>query len=295
MSELYSWLKEKKAEKREDQPESAAVMVEQQAEAKAPGAAGKELAPRAPEESQPAAVEETVPGRFDLEMADWRVKTVLDHRTIVGEQYRFLRSKLQTLQAQKDIKTVLVTSSVPAEGKTFTACCLAGILAQGSGKKVLLLDADLRKPSAAQNFGMNGTGGPRGLTQVLRGEVPLENALLRCSNLDFYFLPAGSVAPDAAELLCSPRLENAVKGMRLMFDWVIIDSPPVLPLADASRLVPLSDTVLLVIWANKTPAGLINQAIQMIGRGTICGAVLNRVPQIKAMHYYSHYATSKPR
>jgi capsular exopolysaccharide synthesis family protein len=229
------------------------------------------------------------PIRFDLEMADWRIKTVLDHQSLVGEQYRFLRAKLAAMQKQRGIKTILVTSSTALEGKTFTACCLAGILAQEPSKRVLLVDADLRRPRAGRNLGLDETVVPGGFSQMLRDEAGLKDSLLRCSNLDFYFLPSGTTVENPSELLSSPNLERQVKHMAFLFDWIVMDCPPALALADVARLAPLCDTVLLVVWADKTPVKMINQAIQMIGREQICGIVLNRARDSSSYYYYYRY------
>ncbi len=292
MSELFKWLKKTEFDRRgglsgggvgeaDLHPAVPESTVNPDAQGPAPAKVG------------PTRLDKLSPVKFGLEMADWRIRTVLDHQTLVGEQYRFLRAKLALLKKQRGIRTILVTSSIPAEGKTFTACCLSGILAQEPGRRVLLIDADLRKPRAAFNLGLNGSSGPGGFAQVLQGEIQLGEALLRCSNLDFFLLPAGMVPDNPSELLTSPNLERIIKDSAELFDWVIVDCPPVLALSDATRLAPLCDTVLLVVWANKTSSKLIKQSIQMIGRDQICGVVMNRALHFKSSRYryYKHYSS----
>jgi capsular exopolysaccharide synthesis family protein len=150
----------------------------------------------------------------------------------------------------------------------------------------LLVDADLRKPKAAENLGMDQNGAPEGLSQILQGRAELEHVLLRSETLDFLFLPAGPVPSHPSELLASNNLERVIQRMAAMSDWVVIDAPPILSLADATRLAPLCDAVLLVVQANATPAKIVNRAIQQIGRERVAGIVLNRVKQHHSSAYY---------
>ena len=228
-------------------------------------------------------------GRFDLSAADRQIRNILDPLTMVGEQFRMLRSKLELMQRHRGIKTLLVTSSIPREGKTFTACGLAGVIAQEPGKRVILIDADMRKPKSGSDLGINGLSMAAGLSQVLRGEAGFHEMLLNSTNLEFYFLPSGPLPPNPSELLSSPALERTIKSAAESFDWVIIDSPPALSLADATLIVPVCDAVLLVVHANATPTKLISDAIQRIGREKICGVVMNRLKHIQSSRYYYRY------
>ena len=237
----------------------------------------------------PARIEVAESARFNLAAADYLVKTVLDPLTAAGEQYRLLRSKLAQMQKERGIKIVLVTSSVPFEGKTFTACCLAGVIGLEPGKRVLLIDADLRKATVPKELGMNGDGPAQGLMQVLRGERSAEEVLLKGTEGEFYLLPAGPVPEDLAELLSSILLERTIKSLAPNFDWVIIDSPPVMSMADATIIAPLCDAVLLVVHLEKTSAKVIRKAIQQIGQSRICGVVLNRGRHLEQPRYYYRY------
>ncbi len=280
MSELFSLFKKTEAQKRSVNP------------LRGPGTAGleKEVLDTGSEVAVTSAPT-LIPSqsKFDLELADSRIKAVLDSRTLPGEQFRFLRARLGQLQRQHGIKKLLITSSLPGEGKTFTACCLAGILAQEPGKRVLLIDADLRKPCAAQNLGLYEREQPGGLSRILAGSMSLEEALLSSSTMDFFFLPAGPEAANPSELLASNNLERVIQQVNQLFDWVVVDSPPVLTLADPSRLAPLCDAVLMVVQANKTPSKLILKAVQMVGRDLVCGVVMNRVLNLQSSRYYRHY------
>jgi protein-tyrosine kinase len=247
--------------------------------------------------SEPEAVEVEIcsADKFDLNQASLQIKNVLDPLTLVGEQFRSLRSKLGLMQKQRGIKVVLVTSSVPDEGKTFTASGLAGVFAQEPGKRVLLIDADMRKPKSGLVFGLNGSIGTVGLSRVLCGEMNFLQGLLLSTNPAFHFMPSGPLPLNPSELLSSQKMEQILKAAATKFDWVIIDSPPVLALSDTSLLTPLCDAVVLVVRAGSTPSKLILNTIDQIGRDRICGVVLNRQKRIHSSRYYYQYYYRSPK
>jgi capsular exopolysaccharide synthesis family protein len=232
-------------------------------------------------------------GTFDLDRADIRVRKIIeDPVTVAGEQFRLVRAKLAAVQKERPIKTVLVTSSIPSEGKTFTACCLAGILAREPGKRVLLIDADLRTGNARRVLGVELQSPPRGLGEILRGQndLPsLDRSIQRCAQSNFYFLPSGEVFDNPTELLSSPRLEQLLQDLAPSFDWILVDSAPLLNLADANLAAPLCDATLLVACAGKTPTKFVQTAIQKIGPQRVIGVLLNRVRRLPSSSYYSRY------
>jgi capsular exopolysaccharide synthesis family protein len=227
--------------------------------------------------------------RLDLNLADARIRSVLNPLTLVGEQYRILRSKLSLMQRQRGIKTLLVASALPGEGKTFTACCLAGILAQEPGRRVLLIDADLRKPRTSRSLGLDSGAQLSGLSQVLRGEAAVDEVLVKSTTSDLFLLPAGPVPGDPAELLGSAHFEAVLRRMAEIFDWIVVDSAPVIALSDATHISPFCDAAILVVQAAKTPSRMIKEAIQRMGRDKICGVVMNRARPAKSSAYYYHY------
>ena len=229
---------------------------------------------------------------FDLESADARIKLVLQDESIAGEQFRLLRAKLSFLQRQQPLRILLISSAVAGEGKTLTACSLASVLAQERGKRVLLIDADLRRAGTTTSLGLRRTPELGGLSQILQGEASVDDVLLNCANRDLHFLPAGRPVPNPADLLSSHIFQRELKNLMPLFDWILIDSPPIIPLADANLLVSLCDGVLLVVHATKTPAKYIKQAIERIGKPKLCGVVLNCVQHPKSSPYY-YYKTQK--
>jgi protein-tyrosine kinase len=289
MSEIFEFLRKTGGEQEKSAliPESE-LNIPELFELKAPSI---ELAQEQPEvqESKPLEVEICGSDKFDLVNASLQIRDVLDPLTIVGEQFRFLRSKLGMMQKQRGTKIILVTSTVPEEGKTFTASGLTGVFAQEPGKRVVLIDADMRKPKSGYNFGLNGSASSTGLSLVLQGSIPFKDALRTSINPGFCFMPSGPLPPNPSELLSSPLLEQTIKTAAQNFDWVIVDSPPVLSLSDTMLIAPLCDVVVLVMRANSTPVKLVQNTINQLGRERICGVVINRQKYIPTSKYYYQY------
>jgi polysaccharide biosynthesis transport protein len=284
MSELFKWLSKTEGRRAENASAQALDIGAQDDIA---------YDPIVPIEAPPA--RPTIPSHaeYDFHLADPKITSILDAGTIPGEQFRFLRARLSLLQRQQGFKKLLVTSSVPEEGKTFVACCLAGILAQEPGKRVLLIDADLRMPRTAKELGLEREGELVGLSQILQRTHTLNEALIKLSGMEFFYLPPGEIPQNPSELLASSGLEHLLRETAQMFDWVIIDAPPVLNVADPAHLAPLCDTVLLVIRAERTPAKLIQKAIETVGKSRICGILMNRANIHRNTRYYYKYYYSK--
>jgi capsular exopolysaccharide synthesis family protein len=232
-------------------------------------------------------------GTFDFARATHQMQSVIDPMTMFGEQFRVLRTKLGLMQKQTGIKTILISSTVPQEGKSFTACALAGVFAQEQGKRVVVIDADMRKTGSGKDFGLNGNNNVAGTAQVLQGVKDFRSLLLKSINPEFWFLPSGSLPKNPSELLSSPALESMLKFAADNFDWVIVDAPPVLALSDPTLIAPLCDSVIFVVRANSTPSKLVLDAINRIGKERICGVVLSRQKQMRTSRYYYQYYYQK--
>jgi capsular exopolysaccharide synthesis family protein len=294
MSEIFNFLKKTETERKKALPISRQEPILNGAkDTKAP--VEDYTVSSAIEEPASAEVEICHADRFDLTQASLQIKSILNPLTLVGEQFRLLRSRLGLLQKQRGIKTILVTSTVPEEGKTFTASGLVGVFAQEPGKRVLLIDADMRKPKSGRNFGLNGSSVNTGLSEVLRGSTDFQNALLTSENPEFSFLPSGSLPANPSELLGASIFESILRTASENFDWIILDSPPVMSLSDTTLLSPLCDAVILVVRANSTPSALIEDTVNRIGRDHICGVVLNRQKQIHQSRYYYQYYYRKSK
>lgn len=215
--------------------------------------------------------------------------TLHNPRSPVSEAYRTLRSTLRYATMERPIRTLLVTSATEGEGKTVTAANLAVSIAD-TGKRVVLVDADLRRPSQHVLFEKERTAG---LTTLLAGDLELSAVLLRTDVENLLLLPAGPIPPNPSELLESPQMEAALNQLAEMSDMVIVDVPPVLAVTDACALTSKVDAVMLVVLAGKATSDLIAQAVRTLqhARSHLIGAVLNRVKVTRHTpynHYYSY-------
>jgi capsular exopolysaccharide synthesis family protein len=208
----------------------------------------------------------------------------------ISEAYRALRTSVLLSLAEQPPKVLLVTSSQPGEGKTSTSLNLAATLAQ-KGSRVLLVDADMRRPGLSKALRM-ATG--NGLSGILTGAYEYDETLLkRVEGLDtLYLLSAGSRAPNPAELLCSIKMEKLVQTLRQNFDHVVIDSPPILPITDATIISTLVDGVIMVVESDKTSRAALNRACRVMEHsgGRILGTVFNKVDTRRDGYYgYRYY------
>jgi capsular exopolysaccharide synthesis family protein len=205
-----------------------------------------------------------------------------------GEAYRALRTSLVFTSGGESTRIIAITSAQPLEGKTTTACNLAIVLALG-GARVLLIDADMRRPAVQRVLGLeNGIG----LSHLLTGQARVREAIQRIDDPSLYVVTAGRTPPNPSELLASERMKRLVQNLATgPFDWVIIDTPPVLAVTDAVVLTPLVSGVTLVLGAEMTRRRLAERAVQMLtlSKPRVMGAVLNRVNFDRNKYYYSRY------
>lgn len=201
---------------------------------------------------------------------------VLDHLSFVTESFRTLRARLRFTEVDRPSRTILVTSAVPSEGKTTVATNLALTLAQGDAR-VCLVDADLRRPNVAATMGLDGTVG---LTNVLVGGYPLESALVEWGDGLLTVLPAGTLPPDPGELLGSNQMKLLIDELAAGYDYVIFDTPPLGPVADAAVLALNVDGAIVVSRYSKGNRVKLVKALQALKEGNvrILGTVLNAVP-----------------
>ena len=205
------------------------------------------------------------------------------------EQFRRLRSRLCQLSSKSSLKTLLVSSALAEEGKTFVSANLALALAKQNENKVLLVDGDLRKPSLHRLLGAPDCPG---LADLLAGRVDLPEAVQAGAIENLWFLPGGTPPENAAELLGRKQLTTVWDQLTAIFDWIIVDSSPVLPVSDATVLSRLCNGVLLVTRANSTPYTSVQQAIHEFSDAPLLGVVLNRAKELShhSSYYYSRYA-----
>jgi capsular exopolysaccharide synthesis family protein len=192
---------------------------------------------------------------------DGRVITYVDRFSHIAEQFKILRTNLYALSPENPIKTVIITSSHAWEGKTMTSCNLAASLSMDKEKKVLIIDADMRKPAVHEMFGI-----PQepGFADILTGAVSIEKFTAKPAVGDLYIIPAGKIADDPAVILNQANIEPVISKLKTKFDYMIFDTPPVLEFTDASVLGAICDAVILVVKASATQEHALEEAFNML-------------------------------
>jgi len=210
-------------------------------------------------------------------------RMVVEPLSSLGEAVRAMRISLEL--SSTNSKVVLVTSALPAEGKSTAAMLLAASSAS-SGKKTILIDCDLHHQATSQV--LQDTRRP-GLSDLLRGTAELEDVLIKDPVTSTYVIPTGSRVPNAADLLMSPRMRNLIAALREEFDYIVIDTAPLLPVVDALVLTSLTDRVLMIVEWNQTPRASITEALKLLRPEAhrIAGIVLNKV-DLNQMPRYSY-------
>jgi capsular exopolysaccharide synthesis family protein len=194
------------------------------------------------------------------------------HHDAVADQFRGVSSQLYKIRQSRPVTSVLISSAAAGEGRTFVAANLGLALAQQPGKRVLLIDGDMRKPGLHKYLG---TEAEPGLSEFLSGRVDAPAIIQRGPIRGVFFIPSGGARVDAAELLANGRLKGLLERAA-RFDWIVLDSPAAGAVCDASIMAGSCDGVLLVVQATKTPSVLAEKAIQQFAGRPILGAVVNR-------------------
>ncbi|OCT11020.1 capsular biosynthesis protein [Paenibacillus pectinilyticus] len=205
----------------------------------------------------------------------------------VSEAYRTLRTNIQFSSIDHMMKTVLITSAQPAEGKSTTAANLSVAYAQ-EGKKVLLIDADLRKPTIHHYFAKSNR---YGLTSTLANQTEIEEVIFKTTVENLFIITSGPIPPNPSELLMSQKMTALLADMATQFDMIIIDSPPTLAVADAQILATKCDGVVMVISEGKVKRDVARKAIENLERvqAKILGVVLNNKRHKKSDVSYNYY------
>jgi receptor protein-tyrosine kinase len=207
------------------------------------------------------------------------------------EQYRRLAASLHQAQIGSGMRVVMISSALPGEGKTLTAANLSLTLSESYDRRVLLVDADLRRPSLHKLFRLPSSPGLTENLMVSDGRaLPLHRVSPNLS-----VLTAGEVDLDPMAGLTSPRMRQILSEARETFDWVIVDTPPVGLLSDASLLADNVDTTLFVVKAEETPYDLVKRAVDVLGARRVLGVVLNRADANVHRHGYGYHYHSRYR
>jgi capsular exopolysaccharide synthesis family protein len=214
-----------------------------------------------------------------------RLVTLADGDTPATEAFRLLSVRLRHLRRDRTLQKVLITSSIPQEGKSVVSANLACALSSGTRQRTLLLEGDVRRPTLSKVFGLKAYPG---ICECLQGERTLAASLYRLEPAGIWFFPAGAAPANPLELLESGKLPALMKQLAAWFDWIIIDSPPVLPLADTSVWTRLADGILLVTRQGTTQKGHLKRGLEALESKKVIGAVLNSSQSSSDNEYYSY-------
>jgi len=203
-----------------------------------------------------------------------------------AEEFRTLRSRLYHIREKQPLQTVLVTSALPSEGKTFVTLNLARAIARQQQRSVLVIDADLRISRVHE--GVGALAAP-GLSEYLKGEADALDIVQRGPEDNFFIIAGGTPVSNPVELLGTGRLRALINRFTPVFDWIILDSPPAVFLSDASLLAKVSDGVLMVVQSGLTPFDMAQKACREFSENQLVGVVLNRMPQGSGYGYEYYY------
>jgi len=200
-----------------------------------------------------------------------RIVFFTEPESLAAEKFRFLGVRLRQMRQSRSLKKVLVTSTIPEEGKSLVSVNLAGVLARRK-EKVLLIEGDLRRPTLADRLGL---GGLAGLAEWLQGGLQTPSNIYHLAGPGFWIMPAGDPPANPLELMQTGRLSTLMGQLATLFDWIIVDSPPLLPLADTIVWIRMTDGTLLVTREGKTEKSLLQRGLEMIKKSDLLGVVLN--------------------
>ena len=213
-------------------------------------------------------------------------------RSSHAERFRSLRTRVLHAGERRKMQAFVITSAGIMEGKTLTAANLSWLLAQTDGVTALLIDGDLRNPCAADYLGLDADVG---LSEVLAGDARLEETIVRLEPAGLHILPGGSARDDVAELLSGPRFLSVLKEVRRMFDYIIIDAPPLGIFTDATVLINRADAALIVARAGKTRYAALEKLLEPLPRERLLGVILNGSDEQsnEQNYYYRRYSARR--
>ncbi|KAF0821740.1 CpsD/CapB family tyrosine-protein kinase [Cytobacillus firmus] len=213
-----------------------------------------------------------------------KLVTKNDPKSPISEQYRTIRTNIQFSSVDEEIRTIMVTSSGPGEGKSTTTANLAVVFAQ-QGKRVLLVDADLRKPTVHYTFNIMNTSG---LTSVLTNQMTLMESVKAIDMKNLFILPSGPIPPNPSELLGSKAMDYFMNAALEEFDIILFDTPPVLAVTDAQILSNKCQGTILVAGSGKAEKEQLVKTKELLeaAKGKLLGVVLNNKKMKESQHYY---------
>jgi capsular exopolysaccharide synthesis family protein len=208
---------------------------------------------------------------------DPRIITFYDPKSPISEQYRSLRTNIQAINSKTPLKALTITSSSHSEGKTITAINLSISMAHDLNKKrILLVDADLRRASMTKYLGLDAHSG---LSDLILDGINVEDAVLNIGIENLTILPSGKIPHNPAEILGSPKMANLIGLLKSKYDYIIFDTPPIIPVTDAGVIGSQTDGVIMVIMASRTQKGVVSHSENLLrqSHSKILGYILTNI------------------
>jgi capsular exopolysaccharide synthesis family protein len=217
-----------------------------------------------------------------------RLVSLMEGAHPAAEAFRLLAVRLRHRRRETNLRKLLITSTIPDEGKSVVSGNLSCALASGNRQKVLLVGGDIRRPSLSRVFGLEAAPG---LCELLEGSQNLVSSVYQLKEAGIWLLPSGHMKGNALEILQSNKLPVLMEQLTSLFDWVVVDSPPILPLADTSVWARLADGILLVARPGVTKKRLLQKGLEAIDKKKLVGALLNSYKSVEEGSYY-YYGTA---
>jgi capsular exopolysaccharide synthesis family protein len=221
----------------------------------------------------------------DAERVEPRLVSITQPHSRYCEEYRSLRTHVMHKSQQRHLQAIVVASVNPGEGKSVTAINLSWLLAQTDGVKALAIDSDLRTPSIADYLGIETD---KGLSHILDGTATLAESIVRIEPTGLHLLPGGEARPDVAELISGPKFHDILRQAREMFDYIIIDAPPLGIFTDATVLINHADAAIVVVKANTTRYGMLERILEPLPRERLLGVVMNQAEPLLDENTYPY-------
>ncbi len=247
--------------------------------------AGANLNVDSPTRSVVKPLPDFVSWQVDPERVEPRLVAITQPNSSYCEEYRSLRTHVLHKGQRNDLKTIVVASINPSEGKSVTSINLSWLLAQTDGVRALIIDSDLRMPSLADYMGIETD---KGLSDVLAGTATLKESIVRLEPSGLHLLPGGEARQDVAELISGPKFRQILAEARDMFDYVIIDAPPLGIFTDATVLINHADGALLVVRANRTKYSALERILEPLPKDRMLGVVLNQSEEVMDESHYNY-------
>jgi protein-tyrosine kinase len=229
---------------------------------------------------------------IEAERVEPRLVAVTQPHSTYCEEYRSLRTHVLHRSQKQKLQSIVIASVNPSEGKSITALNLCWMLAQTDGVKCLIIDSDLRMPSLTDYLGIETD---KGLSDILAGKASVVDSIIKLNPAGLHILPGGEARNDVAELISGPKFKEILREVREMFDYVIIDAPPLGIFTDAAVLINHADGAMLVIRAGRTTYSAVDRVLETLPRERMLGVVLNQSEDVLDESHYNYGYYNKNR